>query len=97
MKITAIKDLTIDKISQIYTGKDNVCRCGCAGRYVSTSAMEFPRSEIDDKGAQRLLNKAIKFELEESAEIVFEETYINISYGNDRAITIYLDKVKPLK
>ena len=90
---TLVKDLDITKISQIYQGKDNWCRCGCGGTYVATSYMKEPRSDVDDKLAQRRLNQAKKL-VEDGAVVDYQNTYINISYGNDRAICIYLHDLK---
>ena len=89
-----IQGIQLDQISQIYIGKDRVCRCGCAGTYVSTSYMEDPRNDVDDKLAGSRLKRAKKLALNTTSEVDYQDTYINVSYGKDRAITIYLDEVK---
>jgi len=89
-----IQEIQLNQISQIYIGKDRVCRCGCAGEYVSTSYMEDPRSDVDDKLAGSRLKRAKKLALNTTSEVDYQDTYINVSYGKDRVITIYLDEVK---
>lgn len=88
-----LQDLTIQKISQIYFGKDNHCRCGCGGTYVATSYMIEPRSAVDDTEAEALLRKAKKYDkIHNCAE--YGETYINIPLKNNKCYCIYFDEVK---
>ena len=87
-----IQSITLDKVSKIYLGRDRVCRCGCAGDYVTTTYTKGIRSydNVDDKLAKRRLRQAQKHALE-GAKVEYHDTYINVSYGNDRAITLYTD------
>jgi hypothetical protein len=89
-----IQEIQLNQISQIYLGKDRVCRCGCAGKYVSTSYMKNPRNDVDDKLALSRLKRAKKLALNTDSEVEYSGNYINIGYGDDRAITIYLDELK---
>jgi hypothetical protein len=89
-----IQDIKLNQISQIYVGLDRNCRCGCGGTYVSTSFMEEPRNEVNDKLAMTRLKRAKKLALRKDVEIEYADIYINVGYGNNRAITIYLDEVK---
>lgn len=89
-----LQDIQLNQVSNIYMGKDRVCRCGCAGNYIATSFMIDPRSEVNDVKAQARLNKAKKLTRNTTTEVEYGDTYINVSYGNNRAITIYLDEVK---
>ena len=91
---TVLKNLKISDISQIYQGKDNACRCGCKGTYVASSFMLNPRSDVDDKKILSRLERAIKLVDANEADIENNGNHINVSFGNDRAITIYLDELK---
>lgn len=84
---------TLNQISQVYSGKRNVCRCGCAGTYTSTSFMTDPRSEVNDKLIERRLKKAKKLVMG-GADVDYGKTYIDIETGYDRCLTFYFDEVK---
>jgi len=86
-------NLTIANISQVYVGKDRHCRCGCGGDYVATSYMVNPRSEVNDTLAEKRLERAKRL-IESGAKVEFGSTYVNISTGNNRALTFYLDELK---
>ena len=83
----------ISNISQVYFGKDRCCRCGCGGTYTATSYMENPRSEVNDALVEERLKRAKKLVLE-GAKVMYEDTYVNISTGVNRALTFYFDEVK---
>ena len=83
----------ISNISQVYFGKDRCCRCGCGGTYTATSYMENPRSEVNDALVEERLKRAKKLVLE-GAKVEYEDTYVNISTGVNRALTFYFDEVK---
>lgn len=91
--IDDIKSIKLSDVSQIYIGKDKACRCGCLGYYISTSYMLKPRSEVDDKQAQELLDQSIEFVIK-GFEIECRETLVNIKIGSGQAITIYLNELK---
>jgi hypothetical protein len=86
-------NLTIANISQVYVGKDRHCRCGCGGDYVATSYMVNPRSEVNDKLVEKRLKYGKRL-IESGAKADFNTTYVNISTGNNRALTIYFDELK---
>jgi len=90
-------NVTIKDISQVYSGKNHHCRCGCGGDYVATSYMVKPRSEVNDSlvakrlaKAKRIIESNVKIDGE---EIGYNETYINIPIGKNRALTFYFDEV----
>ena len=89
-----IQEIQLDQISQIYLGKNHYCRCGCGGTYVSTSYMEDPRNDVDDKLAGSRLKRAKKLALNTDSVVDYSDNHINIGYGDNRAITIYLDELK---
>jgi hypothetical protein len=64
-------------------GKDRVCRCGCAGEYVKRGEPNF------DKRLKRFEKMLSTYELTKDDEI--EGEFINVSYGKDRALTVYFD------
>ena len=70
------------KVTRIYTGRDRICRCGCAGEYVERGE---PMFDVRLKRFCKLLENY----LPKDGDIF--DTYNNISYGKDRAITVYFD------
>ena len=84
--------VTIENVSQVYLGRNNVCRCGCAGTYTATSFMKDPRSEVNDQLVVKRLKRAKQLVLE-GAEADFNGSYANIVTGNDRALTFYFDEM----
>jgi hypothetical protein len=90
-----IQEISLDQISQIYVGKDRNCRCGCGGTYIATSFMDSPRTDIiDNIRAQKNLTRAKKLALNLMNDVDYGTNYINVSFGNNRAICIYTDEVK---
>lgn len=89
-----ITDLKIENISQIYLGDDRACRCGCVGNYIASTYMKEPRSEVNNSLIQRRLSKALRLIEKEKAEVEYGSNHINVSYGKNKAITIYTDELK---
>lgn len=83
----------ISNISQVYFGKNQCCRCGCEGTYIATSYMINPRSEVNDILAQSRLERAKKLVLE-GAKVDYEDTYVNVVTGRNKALTFYFDEIK---
>lgn len=67
----------MNEVTNAYSGQDRVCRCGCKGRYYT-----------DSKNVKRLYNKVLKG-IAEGGDVRDEGDYVNYSYGNDRAVTLY--------
>jgi hypothetical protein len=104
-KIEAFILSDISDYSQVYYGTDRVCRCGCKGEYTSTSYMNNPRSTVNDILVQKRLKRAIQIakkikiflinDMEQSAYIIdFGDNNINVSYGNNKALTFYTNELK---
>lgn len=90
-----LQEITLDQISQIYVGKDRCCRCGCGGKYIATTFMESPRTNIiDNIRAQKNLTRAKKLALKKDVLVEYGDNHINVGFGNNRAITIYTDELK---
>jgi hypothetical protein len=70
------------KVKQIYMGRDKICRCGCAGEYVEPGDPKF------DKRLKRFQKMVAEYV---PGPHDVDETYFNISYGRDRALTVYFD------
>lgn len=68
----------INSAQKVYSGRDHVCRCGCAGKYYYR----------DHKLFRSIIGKAIR-KITEGNELEVTDQYINVSYGDDRAYTIY--------
>lgn len=68
----------INHATKVYSGRDHVCRCGCAGKYYYAG----------DKLFKTIVNRAIK-KIAEGNELEVQSDYVNVSYGDDRAYTIY--------
>jgi len=86
-------EIGLEKISQVYEGKNNHCRCGCGGEYTATTFMESPRSEVDNDLVLGKLEIA-KALIKGGKKPEFGETYVNISIGWNRALTFYFDELK---
>jgi len=82
----------IENISSVYLGKDHHCRCGCGGKYVSTSYMLNPRSEVNDKSVEKQLTRAKKL-INSEAEYQINDICINIVVGKNRALTFYFHEL----
>ena len=72
------------KIEKVYQGKDSGCRCGCNGRYY------YPSDDLDDE-MYMVLQQALETAEIEGVGIKITDDWINISYGNDMAYTIYYE------
>jgi hypothetical protein len=89
----AFMALTLDQVSQVYSGKRDHCRCGCGGTYTSTSKMENPRSQVNDSLVEKRLSRAKRL-VETGAEVDYGDAYIDIKTGNNRSLTFYVDELK---
>lgn len=79
-----IQDIQLSQVKQIYSGQDNACRCGCKGTYVSCD-------DLHNNALKTRLKRVKKLALLPGTEVEYDINYINVSYGNNKAITIYLD------
>jgi hypothetical protein len=71
-----------NKVTKIYMGLDRHCRCGCGGEYVSRGEPMF------DKRLARFTKLACDYVPQQDDEY---DNYANISYGKNRALTVYFD------
>lgn len=70
------------KVTKIYLGKDRYCRCGCGGAYVDRGEPMF----------EKRLQRFAKMWCEYTPDVAdVNDTYLNISYGDNRALTVYFD------
>ena len=69
-----------DKVTKVYLGKDRHCRCGCGGEYVTRGEAKFE---------SRLKSFGRKLAQCTPDDVDVDSTYINVSYGNNRALTVY--------
>jgi hypothetical protein len=90
---TDFLNVTLDQISQVYSGKRDCCRCGCGGEYTATSFMESPRSDINDQLVSKRLNRAKRL-IREGAEFLSGSNYFDVKTGNNRTLTFYFDEQK---
>jgi len=77
-----IQDIAPESVTQVYSGQDEVCRCGCKGRYFE-----------DARNIKRILAAAAKLE-DSGAKVDWsdgldQERIANVSHGNDHAYTVY--------
>lgn len=88
----------IEDITRIYSGKENACRCGCAGRYFDRGTVGFTRAinkmKRDDfkplkKGDVMWANYGRCI----SEGVVYGENYVDIPYNgdNDKCYCLYFD------
>lgn len=84
-------NIDVNRIKQIYMGRDRICRCGCHGEYVSRGEPKF------DRRVRLFLEMAESYDFAKNVSpssgrpLDVDDTYMNISYGKDRALTIYFD------
>ena len=83
-------DFNLSQISQTYVGKDACCRCGCGGEYTSTSYHVEPRSPVNDQLSESRLNRAKRL-IKKGNRYEISSNHINISTGQNRALTLYFD------
>lgn len=76
------------KVTKIYMGRDRVCRCGCAGEYVSRGKQGH-LAEKFDKRVARFAKMWAEYIPDPKDDI--GDNYLNISYGKNRALTVYFD------
>ena len=85
-------NIEIDKISHVYKGKRDCCRCGCGGDYISTSFAERP-NEVNDKLVARRLQQA-KVLLQNGADYDEGDNYLDVETGDNKTLTFYFDELK---
>ena len=69
-----------DKVTKIYLGKDRNCRCGCGGEYVYRGEPKF------ESRLKTFTRKLVDYT---PGKHDVDSNYINVSYGNNRALTVY--------
>lgn len=75
-----------EAVTQIYIGKDKACRCGCNGQYVERGEPMFDKRL---KRFERMWANYTPSTVQNAEDI--GPNYFNISYGDNRAITVYVD------
>jgi hypothetical protein len=73
-------------ITKIYTGRDNHCRCGCAGNYFTSEDREFPELVARFEKSWARYEKAGKVTSDDIGP-----NYRNISFSGNKALTAYFD------
>lgn len=100
MKVSNIKTIedflrsTLQDYSQVYYGKDNCCRCGCGGEYISSSFANHSRSDVNDSLFWKRLNRAKKLVVRGSVVVDIQNNYVNIGYGENTCLCFYKDEIK---
>lgn len=75
-----------ESATRVYLGRDRICRCGCAGEYVETESPKF------SKRLARFMKMAESYQFCDTPDQPdVGDNYLNISYGKDRALTVYFD------
>ena len=75
-----------EAVTQIYLGRDKICRCGCAGEYVKRGE---PMFDVRLKRFAKMWETYTP-RMDRYADDI-GPNYMNISYGRDRALTVYFD------
>ena len=70
-----------EAVTQIYLGQDRACRCGCKGEYVRRGEPLFDR---------RVKRFARMWACYTPADGDVSAGYLNVRYGENRALTVYL-------
>ena len=93
-------NISFEQVEKVYVGKNHCYRCGCRGKYWYPTHTDQQKScgyvveeQYSDKKVKSLITRANT--LLNTGEGKLEErndNWVQVSYGNDRAITIYLKK-----
>ena len=67
--------------TKIYSGASSCCRCGCKGTYAEAGTKLFT-SRL--KKMQAMLDA-------NQGTVDVDDSYIDVTFGNDRALTAYFD------
>lgn len=84
---------TVKDISQVYKGKRNHCRCGCAGEYTPTSFMINPQGNVNDNLITKRLRRMQRAVQLREVEVEYGETYVDVKIGDNQSMTFYFDDV----
>jgi hypothetical protein len=71
-----------EEVTKIYMGLDRHCRCGCGGEYVERG------DPIFEKRLRRFAQMLPDYKIGDYDE---GPNYLNISYGQNRALCVYND------
>lgn len=84
----------LSDISSVYSGKSNCCRCGCKGDYTDTSyGKNSSQDSTNDNLVEKRLKRAKKL-IENGGEVLYGDTFVDVTTGNDRTLTFYFDDLK---
>ncbi len=85
--------MSVKDVSSAYCGRDEVCRCGCAGDYASTSFRKNPHDydKVNDKLVEKRLKRAQKMVAEGANFDGGGDTFFDVKTGKDRTLTFYFD------
>jgi hypothetical protein len=80
-----------EQVEKVYTGRDSGCRCGCHGTYTyRVDNPVIPREIACNGRVKSSVTRARKLVASGEGKITdSNESYLNVSFGNDRAICIY--------
>lgn len=78
-------DLDGYELDQIYIGKQNCCRCGCGGSYADKDNPSLLKKRFNR--FKRLAEAGETITYIDSRQLILE-----ITTGEDRCITVYLNK-----
>lgn len=93
MNTQSFLQATIAQVSQVYKGKRHHCRCGCGGKYVATSYMVEPRSEVSDSLVARRLKQAQELVSSSRVNVDYGSSYVDVEIGPNKSLTFYFDEV----
>jgi hypothetical protein len=75
-----------EKVCTTYVGLDHACRCGCKGKYADPT--EPPEYATAKRRWKQVMHQHTMFPLDVEAGMS-GEFYMNYSYGNNRAVSVY--------
>ena len=71
-----------EAVTRVYLGQDRACRCGCKGSYVERGEPAF------DKRVKRFARMWASYT---PSKDDVDTSFMNLSYGENRALTVYFD------
>ncbi len=98
----ALKDLTVDDVLSVYSGKDRRCCCGCAGKHTTNPAYRELREltrgyEVDDDECSLRVVKTILNKVKKAANVEGDgDPYYSFSTSDGpRTGRLYVVYLKP--
>ena len=89
MEMTQTFEINFDKITSVYRGKLDCCRCGCGGNYLYTSVEAEKLNADRDKHFIKSSDRAIMNEIKKFVSGDYEVQFTCDGYDNELILEIH--------